>query len=240
MLLETLTGASLVSAGVLAYGVRGRGAQLFGPSVWKGPATRRAMALTFDDGPSESTPEVLRLLRAHGARATFFQCGHHVRRLPDLAQLCVEQGHEPGNHTDTHPALFFRSPAFIYDQLERTQKIIAETTGVTPALFRPPFGARWFGLGSAQRRLNLLNVMWTFIARDYNLSAQGIVDYLTPRVHHGAILCFHDGRELIHRPDISSTLGALEILLPRWVSEGFELVTVSDLLGRPVTAPAVP
>jgi peptidoglycan/xylan/chitin deacetylase (PgdA/CDA1 family) len=240
MLLETLTGASLVSAGVLAYGVRGRSACLFGPSVWKGPATRRALALTFDDGPSESTPALLDLLRAHGAKATFFQCGHHVRRLPDIAKLCVEQGHEPGNHSDTHPALFFRSPAFIYDQLERTQTIITETTGVRPTLFRPPFGARWFGLRSAQDRLRLLNVMWTFIARDWKLPAQGIVDYLTPRVHNGAILCFHDGRELVHRPDISSTLGALEILLPKWVSEGFELTTVTDLLGLPPTAPTAP
>ena len=224
------------AAGVLAYGVRGRSARLLSPSIWKGPATRRALALTFDDGPSESTVDVLRILERYGVRATFFQCGHHVRRLPRAAVRVVAEGHELGNHTDSHPSLFFRSPRFIYDQLARAQTLIEDTTGVTPAWFRAPYGARWFGLAEAQKRLNLMGVMWTTIARDWKLPAQGIVDYVGPRVKPGAILCFHDGRELLHHPDISQTLAALELLIPKWLAEGYELTTVGGLL----TAPGVP
>lgn len=234
MLLEVLCPVAAAAAGILAYGVRGRSAQLLAPSIWKGPSTPRALALTFDDGPSESTGDVLRLLERFGVRATFFQCGHHVRRLPGAAIEVATAGHELGNHTDSHPSLFFRSPGFIYDQLERAQTLIKVTTGVTPTLFRAPYGARWFGLAEAQKRLNLMGVMWTTTARDWRLPAQGIVDYVAPRVQPGSILCFHDGRELLHNADITPTVGALEILIPKWLDEGYTITTVSGL----ITAPA--
>lgn len=234
MVFEVLGAAGLAAAGLTAYGVRGRSAQLFGPSVWKGPGSRRAIALTFDDGPSESTPELLSLLYDHGARATFFQCGHHVRRLPRVALRCTDDGHEIGNHTDTHPALYLRSSQFIYEQLERAQQAIVETCGVTPTLVRPTFGARWFGFRPAQKKLHLLNVMWTAIARDWSLSGADVVARMEPSAHPGAILCFHDGRELMHRPNIDSTLESLRVLLPKWVEAGYEFVTVSELLKLPV------
>ena len=60
--------------------------------------------------------------------------------------------------------------------------------------------------------------MWTTISRDWKLTAPAVVDYVAPRVAPGSILCFHDGRELVHRPDISATLGALKILLPQWLA----------------------
>jgi peptidoglycan/xylan/chitin deacetylase (PgdA/CDA1 family) len=227
------------AAGVLAYGVRGRSARLLAPSIWKGPSNRRAIALTFDDGPSESTIDVLRLLERFGVRATFFQCGHHVRRLPRAAVRVPAEGHEVGNHTDSHPSLVFRSPRFIYEQLERAQTLIADTTGVTPTWFRAPYGARWFGLAEAQKRLNLMGVMWTTVARDWKLPARGIVDYVGPRVAPGSILCFHDGRELAHHPNIAPTLEALEILIPRWLKDGYEITTLGGLLRAPAV-PSVP
>ncbi|WP_321478335.1 polysaccharide deacetylase family protein [uncultured Paludibaculum sp.] len=237
MILEVIGAAGLAAAGITAYGVRGRSAQVFGPSVWKGPASRRAIALTFDDGPSESTPDLLSLLSDYGVRATFFQCGHHVRRLPRIAVRCAADGHEIGNHTDTHPALYLRSAQFIYDQLERAQRAVIETCGVTPSLVRPTFGARWFGMRPAQKRLNLLGVMWTTIARDWCLSGDEIVQRMGTAAHPGAILCFHDGRELTHRPNIDSTLQALRVLLPKWAAEGYEFVTVSEMLARPSVKP---
>lgn len=229
---EILGGAALAAAGTFAYGARSRSSQLFAPSVWKGPASRRAIALTFDDGPSESTPDILSLLREHQARATFFMCGHHVRRLPRVAQRCAAEGHEIGNHTDTHQSLYLRSPQFIEDQLARAQASISEVTGFTPRLFRATYGVRWPGLRAAQDRLGLLGVMWTTIARDWKLPASGIVAYVVPRVQPGSILCFHDGRELQHRPDITPTLEALRLLLPRFQAIGYEMVTVSELIGK--------
>ncbi|MBI4890146.1 MAG: polysaccharide deacetylase family protein [Acidobacteria bacterium] len=232
MLSEVLGGVALAAAGTLAYGARARSATLFGPSVWRGPKTRRAIAITFDDGPSESTSELLSLLADYGARCTFFQCGHHVRRLPLVSRRCIKEGHEIGNHSDTHHAYYLRSPQFIYDQISRAQASIIEVTGVAPTLLRATYGVRWPGLAAAQERLGLLGVMWTTIARDWKLPAAEIVSYVEPRTQPGAILCFHDGRELLHRPDITPTLDALRLLLPKWVEAGYEMVTVSDLIGK--------
>src|SRR5690242_13415690 len=148
---------------VMAYGVRGRSATLFAPSVYRGPASRRSVALTFDDGPSESTPELLGLLAQHDVPATFFQCGANVERLPEVARQVAGSGHEVGNHSHTHPRFYFRTPAFIQEELIRAQEVIGTVTGVSPVLFRSPFGVRWPGMRSAQRRLNLLGVMWTVI-----------------------------------------------------------------------------
>jgi peptidoglycan/xylan/chitin deacetylase (PgdA/CDA1 family) len=221
-----------IAAAVLlvAWAVRGRRSPLLGASVWRGPRSRRAIALTFDDGPSESTPRLLELLERHGAKATFFMCGHHVRRLPHVARQVVREGHEIGNHTDTHEALYLRSPAFILDQIDRAQASIQEVTGLAPRLFRTPFGARWFGLRDALRKLGLRAVSWTDIARDWALDGAAVARRLEPRAAPGAILCFHDGRELRHNPDIGSTLEALELLLPRWAGAGYEFLTVSELL----------
>src|SRR4051812_34693810 len=88
---------------LMAWAVRGRSSSLLAPSVWRGPAHRRAIALTFDDGPSEATPRLLAILAAHNVRATFFLCGANVRRLPEIARAIRRAGHELGNHTDTHP-----------------------------------------------------------------------------------------------------------------------------------------
>jgi peptidoglycan/xylan/chitin deacetylase (PgdA/CDA1 family) len=223
-------GLLLGAGGVLAWGARGRSAQLFCPSVWRGPKTRRALALTFDDGPSESTLDLLSLLHTYGVRATFFQIGHHARRLPRAVRRCVEEGHELGNHSDRHHGLWLRPAQFIRDEIERAQESISRISGAAPRWFRAPYGVRWFGMRGLLRELGLTHAAWTVLARDYALDAPGIAEYVSARVRPGAIVCFHDGRELRHSPDISATLGALEILLPRWIDQGYEFLTLSELV----------
>ena len=132
------TAAVGASAGLLAYAVRSPRSALLAPSVYRGSQTRPAIALTFDDGPSESTPELLKILHRYGASATFFQCGANVRRLSDIAREVAAAGHEIGNHTDTHPALYLKSSGFIYRELAAAGESIERVTGVRPRLFRRP------------------------------------------------------------------------------------------------------
>jgi peptidoglycan/xylan/chitin deacetylase (PgdA/CDA1 family) len=218
------------SAAFLAWAVRGRSASVFGKSYWRGPRDRPAIALTFDDGPSESTPEILEILARHGASATFFQCGANVARLPAIAREVRGAGHEIGNHTHTHPLLCFRSPAFIEGELRRAQETIARHTGATPEWFRAPFGVRWFGLGTAQRRLGLTAVMWTVIGYDWSRQADEVVRRISERAGNGSILCLHDGRELRARPDVGVTVEAVRRLLPILSDRGYRFETVSRLL----------
>ena len=203
---------------------------MLAPSVYRGSRHRPAIALTFDDGPSEGTSRLLDLLNRLGTPATFFVCGMNVRRLPQVLRDTAEAGHEIGNHSYSHPALYFRSKRFISEELGAAQSIIAETTGTAPSLFRAPFGARWFGLREAQRRHNLLGVMWTVLGLDWKLPADLIARRVLARTGNGAIICLHDGRGVCDKPDIRPTLEAVERLIPALQSRGFRFETVSQLL----------
>ena len=225
-----IAGAGGAAAAFLAWAVRGRAAAVLGPSVYRGPADRRAIALTFDDGPSESTPRLLDVLEKHKVPATFFQVGVNVERLPEIAGAVRAAGHEIGNHSYTHPLCCGHSAEFIHREFARAQQAIAEATGQSPALLRAPFGARWFGFRGMQRRLGLLGVMWTAIGYDWKLKADTIVNRMLRGVRNGAILCLHDGRELQSDPDIRETIATADRLIPVLRDQGYKFETVSRLL----------
>jgi len=223
-------GALTAGAGVLAHAVRGRSSQFFGPSVWRGNARRPAIALTFDDGPSESTPALLETLREYGALATLFQCGANVRRLGEIAKAAHAAGHEIGNHSDSHLMTCFRSAAAIEGDFRRAQSTFEETLGAAPSLVRPPFGVRWFGYRAMQQKLGLMNVMWTVIGLDWKLPAPAVCNRVLREVRNGTIICLHDGRERTVRPDVGNTLEAVKRIIPALLEQGYSFETVSQIV----------
>ncbi len=214
----------------MAWAVRGRASSVFAPSVWHGPSARQSIALTFDDGPSEGTAQVLSVLREFGVPATFFQCGANVARLPDMARAVAQAGHEIGNHSYAHPLYCRYLPRAIREDLERAQQTIEAVTGHRPAWFRAPFGVRWFGMREAQRRLGLGGVMWTVIGYDWKLKAEQVAGQIARRTSNGAIICLHDGRELRVTPEIGVTVEALRRAIPELLERGYKFETVSRLL----------
>lgn len=225
-----LGATAAAGAGFLAWAARGRSSTVFGPSVYCGPAEEKAVALTFDDGPSPSTPRLLDELARHGVPATFFVCGMHVRRLPGIVRECVGAGHEIGNHTETHPPLWLRSQEFIRSELRCAQESISHATGAAPVLFRAPYGVRWFGVGDVQAELGLMGVMWTILGRDWRGSPAAVADRVWRDRRNGAIICLHDGRERQIEPDISTTIAAVREILPRMLGAGYRFLTVSALI----------
>ena len=197
--------------------------------MYRGTSGRRSVALTFDDGPSESTPVLLEVLHRHNVNATFFLCGANVERCPAVAREIRALGHEVGNHTFSHPRLDFHSARFIYEELSRAQTVIQQATGISPQWFRAPYGVRWFGLRQAQRRLGLKGAMWTPMARDWRLPTKGIVDRILSGVEPGAMFCLHDGRGLQVRPDVRSSIEAVELVVPKLLDLGYRFETVSQL-----------
>ena len=220
----------LAGAGWLAHAVRGRSSQAFGPSVYHGDRQRPAIALTFDDGPSEATPALLEVLARHGVPATFFMCGKNVERLPEVARAVALHGHEIGNHSDTHPRFDFCSREFIYRELASAQAKIIRHAGVTPRLCRAPYGVRWFGMGGVQQRLNLLGVMWTSIGNDWKWPAARVSQHVLRRARYGDIVCLHDGSATRQSPDIRATIEAVETIIPVLKQRGFRFETVSQIL----------
>jgi peptidoglycan-N-acetylglucosamine deacetylase len=211
---------------------------LFGTCVSSGSPGSRTVALTFDDGPCESTPALLDVLASEGVAATFFQCGMNVLRHPAIAREVALAGHEIGNHTYSHARLCprlsrkpnFLPPAAIYRELAQAQEILCAETGAIPILFRPPYGFRWIGLGRAQRRLHLLGVLWTVIGHDWDWPAERTAGHVLTGTGPGGILCLHDGRDIQPNPDISQTIDAVRCIISALKDEGYSFATVSNLL----------
>lgn len=206
-------GAAAGLAGLAAWAVRGKSSQLFAPAVWRGPRNAAGFALTFDDGPSESTPRLLDLLARHNACATFFVCGANVRRLPEITRRIATAGHEIACHGDAHPYYHFRGAPFIREDIRRGVETIAQATGLAPRWFRPPYGIRWFGMRPILSEWRLELAMWTVIGRDWTLSGPKIANLVRPRLRPGSIVCLHDGRVLAANPNIDNTLEATDLIL---------------------------
>ncbi len=231
MLLELALAIPAAAALVIGRGVRGRSSQLFGPSRWRGPRDRKQIALTFDDGPSEATPELLEVLDGLRVQATFFQCGKNVERLPAISRQVRERGHEIGNHTWSHPRLLGCSRQRIREEIGRAQKAIRDAAGVSPRLFRAPYGIRWFGLGPALGEHGLTGVMWTVMGYDWEWEAAEIADHVVSHASSGGIVCLHDGDRTSDKVDRRNTLRAVRDIVPKVRHQGYAFVTAGEMLG---------
>lgn len=195
------------------------------------------LALTFDDGPSEWTADVLALLREHDAHATFFLIGQRVRERPDVARRILEAGHEIGSHTMTHPRLTEIGDEEVRREIQDGARAIAEVVGERPSLFRAPgFHADERVLAIVEE-LKLEAVFADVDPQDWRpeLVSHAIFSRCFVGCCEGAIVDLHDGYPpppTRARNDCTPTVEALHHLLPTLRSAGYELVTVSELRGR--------
>lgn len=193
--------------------------------------TRRAVALSFDDGPSERyTPDVLDILRRFGAKATFFDEGSSVVERPDLVRRTVAEGHEVGNHTFTHPDLPPLAYADVVTEVERTSVALRDAGVDAVPLFRPPRGLFDQEAAEAVRSTSHLTVGWDVCLERF-LSRHGddaaAVAAALDRVRPGSIVLAHDGGD----PDRSRTVATLPAFLAGLRARGYEVVTITNLLG---------
>jgi peptidoglycan-N-acetylglucosamine deacetylase len=228
------------AAGVVAYGATNASAQIFGRTVYRTNSPRK-LAITFDDGPNPAiTPKLLDLLDRYKAPATFFVIGRYARECPELVQEIAKRGHAVGNHTESHPNLFWKRPAQIRVELRLTYSAIKNIVGAPPKWFRPPWGFRNPWLAAEARELNMRVVMWTLLPGDWKApSAQWLIEQMEPigmrskqgmerGRGNGEVLCLHDGSHRQQEADRTRTLAALEHWLPRWRDLGLEFVTIEN------------
>jgi peptidoglycan/xylan/chitin deacetylase (PgdA/CDA1 family) len=216
--------------GGAAWAVRGRSSSVFGPSFWRGSSGRKAIALTFDDGPSPSTPRFLDVLAEFHAPATFFQVGSNVLRHPEVARSVLAAGHEIGNHSHTHLNFALKPASLIVEDFSRAQHALGDVTGVQPALMRAPYGVRWSGFRAMQAKLGLTGIMWSVIGLDWKLPAPAIEERILSRVRDGGIICLHDGRGTRENPEVTPALEAVRRIVPALIGAGYHFETVSQLL----------
>jgi peptidoglycan/xylan/chitin deacetylase (PgdA/CDA1 family) len=192
------------------------------------------LALTFDDGPSEWTAQVLHLLHEHDARATFFLIGQRVRERPDDVRRIIAAGHEIGSHTMTHPRLTEIPDDEVREEIQDGARAVAEVVGERPHLFRAP------GFHADERVLRIVEdlkldaVFADVDPEDWRpeLVSHAIFARCLVGCCEGAILDLHDGfppPPTRSRDDCTPTVQALQHLLPTLRGAGYELVTVSEL-----------
>lgn len=243
-------GALAAAAGIIAYGAAYPRAQIFGRTICRTNSPRK-LAITFDDGPNPAiTPKLLDLLDRYNAKATFFLIGRFVRECPELVKETVTRGHVVGNHTESHPNLFWQNSTRVIVELRLCHDALRNATGEAPKWFRPPFGFRNPGVIRSARELGYRTAMWTLIPGDWREKpAEWLIPRMQPIAEHaqrrledkpghaarssGDILCLHDGSHRELNGDRSRTLAALEHWLPRWRDLGLEFVTIDDAVRTP-------
>ena len=181
------------------------------------------VALTFDDGPSKHTARLLDAFVTYGGKGTFFVLGNRIDERQDTIKRITQEGHEIGGHSWSHRQLTNLSEGDLTDQIMNTRAKIYEVTGVDATIIRPPYGAYNDDVKSVCRNLGIVMVNWSVDTLDWkHKDADKVYDAIMKDVKDGDIILCHDLYE--------STVDAMERVIPELLAQGYQLVTVSELL----------
>lgn len=197
---------------------------------WHGPRDRMAIALTFDDGPSDFTEELLDVLDKHNVKATFFVVGKYVAQLPEVLRETVRRGHVIGNHTYEHGDLSGESRHYVFREIEKSEETILDATGLRTALFRPPYGKLSTKLVGEVYKRGYTTIRWSNSGKDWSTNSDhAIAIKIIDETRPGAIILLHDGNG--ESPSSRAhTLRAVRLIVPTLKVFGFEFLTVPELL----------
>ncbi len=202
-------------------------AKIYSDVVYKKENNKMKIALTFDDGPHPIyTEQILDILDKYNVKATFFLLGQNAKSYPWLVEREIKSGHEIGNHTFTHGHLSEMSSEEIITEINKCEELIYEICEYHTKLFRPPEGVLPIAIRRYAREDDYTVVLWSIDTYDWareNVDAikNNILSNITP----GDIILMHD-----YVPE-SITPQALEIIIPLLLDEGYEFVTISELIG---------
>ncbi|AEM78381.1 polysaccharide deacetylase family protein [Thermoanaerobacter wiegelii] len=184
----------------------------------------KVVALTFDDGPiPEYTKKYIDILKSMEVKATFFVIDKNAQKHPELLKYIYENGNEIGLHSYSHFNMSKMKPEQMVEELYKTQKIVVESTGVKPILFRPPYGAFNKTLLEISDALGLHVVLWNVDPDDWRSPAvENVVNRVISHTKNGSVILMHEGK--------TNTLAALPQIMEKLKSEGYSFVTVSELL----------
>ena len=184
--------------------------------------TRPMVALTFDDGPhAVYTDQILDILEKNGAVATFFEVARNLPKAPDAVRRAVDLGCEIGSHSYRHANLGKMDQAAQQADQAAADAIFQEVLGTTPTLLRPPYGSMNKTLKTTCGRSI---VTWSIDTEDW-LSKDA--DKVVASVQNAGNL---DGQVILLHSIYGSTVEATEVLVPWLLEQGYQLVTISELI----------
>ena len=212
-----------------------------------GPRDQRKIALTFDDGPSKPCTEtLLDSLGKLNVKATFFCTGMNVRWHPDVLLRAHAEGHIIGNHSMAHRRMASLVPGRDGQHIDEGAKVISEVLGLRPRLYRPPWG--WLTPWEARRLLQrgYTIIGWDVYTLDWQWHTKGweepfpdviqVAEKARQDTRPGSILLFHDTGARLQFWDRKETAQVIEHIVPALRDEGYEFVTIPELLNVPAYA----
>ncbi|MFE9784617.1 polysaccharide deacetylase family protein [Nocardia salmonicida] len=216
---------SVVAVGLYVV-MNSRTYQVAGRLVDRVETDEKVVALTFDDGPTARTPEVLRVLGESQVRATFYLVGDNLAAHPEYGAAIVGAGHEIGNHSYSHRRMVLVSADTVRDEVERTDDEIRRAGYPGPITFRPPYGKKLWALPRYLADHDRTTVTWD-VEPD---SAGGappaaIVADTLAQTRPGSIILLH----VMHGAE---SLAAVPEIVAGLRAQGYRFVTVSELLTR--------
>ncbi|WP_021168378.1 Peptidoglycan-N-acetylmuramic acid deacetylase PdaC [Sporomusa ovata DSM 2662] len=189
------------------------------------PTTHKVVALTIDDGPHyKTTPELLAVLREKQVKATFFLLGANVEAHPEIVMQTVADGHEIASHAYSHKRLNKLTKTEVIEEFERFETI-TQPLAPKPSFFRPPDGAYNDDIVALARERGYTTVLWSIDAGDWRRPpVQQVVQAVVDNVKPGGIILMHDGQYPL------PTAQAAAIIIDKLQSQGYQLVTMSELM----------
>jgi peptidoglycan/xylan/chitin deacetylase (PgdA/CDA1 family) len=232
MLGVALSVAAAAAAAAAGYQSMAPWGQWYGRTFTGLKGQSKKIALTYDDGPNDPyTPQLMDVLAKHNVRATFFLIGRFVTRRPNIVRQLVSAGHVVGNHTYTHPPLIFETSVQVRIQLTSCRQVIEDAVGKHSSLFRPPYGGRRPAVFRIARELGLEPVMWNTLGYDWlDTTPQRIEQNVAKSIRGGDVVLLHDGGHKHLGTDRSKTVAATDLLVSRYKAQGYEFVTVPEMM----------
>lgn len=222
---------SIVLTGLLVVYLisRSRTFQLFGEILPRVDTTHKAVALTFDDGPTvEATNQVLAILAAEDVRATFFVTGAELRQNMPQGRMIVASGHELGNHSYSHGRMVLVTPSYVAQELEQTDNLIREAGYQGAIHFRPPYGKKLVALPYYLSKTGKKTITWDVepesdpeVAADSDKIAQHVVAKAGP----GSIIILH-----VMYGSRRESMKAVKKIIDGLKEKGYSFRTVSELI----------
>jgi peptidoglycan/xylan/chitin deacetylase (PgdA/CDA1 family) len=180
------------------------------------PSGTRGVALTFDDGPHpDGTPALLDVLGEGGARATFFLVGEQARRWPRLVERIAAEGHQVALHGYRHRNLLRVPPRALARDLDLGARVLEETSGQRPTLYRPPYGIFSPAALALVRRRGMQPLLWSRWGHDWRrfVTSERIAREVTRELADGDVLLLHDADHYNAAGSWRNTLAAMPRIL---------------------------
>lgn len=190
------------------------------------PNCENKIALTFDDGPSAAyTSQILDILKKYDIKATFFIIGENAEQYPELVAREIEEGHEIGNHTWTHPHMNGCDSKKLKEELKKTENFLKEKFSYEPSVFRPPEGFCCKTVQNCADEFGYDIMLWDIDTTDWAHNSVDNIVRSALEAKSGDIILCHD---FVRKP--SPTPEALERFIPELINRGYKFVKVSELL----------